>query len=569
MLSGLLSSVAPSARAPSGMRLRNATLENPIYSLDDPAVYEMFGATPSASGQVVSPHRALHLGSVWQAVSTISGDMASMPFNRYKRTSDDDRELDRSHNVQYLIATQPNDEMSPFDLWRRLFIHALIWGNGYLYIERRSRYSDPLSLINLLPDRTEPVRRPNGELGYVTEVDGRMEPLFKEEVFHLKGISLDNSCGHRLIAAAREAIGLALARQSFESKFFANGSHMSGVLEVPASMTAKAAGNLEEGFSKRVNTSAGWFKVAILRDGAKFQSTMVSPEQAQLVEARTEDSREIARYFNMPGFKLGLQDSVSYNSSEMAQRIYLTTCLLHWMSATAGEAHLKLLTPQEKRDDAIYFEHNASVLIESDVKTLNEVLEIQRRNEIINANEWRRKINLNKRTDPGGETYVNPNTKPAPGAGGDKPPSEPAGTPPKKPKPSKATADAHRLLLIDTLDRMGRRVGLSARKAAKVPEKFLALVDTGAAEHRPAFSEAVAPILVAHASVADMDANGLYQRVEGEFFGALSESLTALSTLTASQDVFQQSVDSSMDSFEKLTGQRVAGLVIGGCDERE
>ena len=116
---------------------------------------------------------------------------------------------------------------------------------------------------------------------------------------------------------------------------------------------------------------------------------------------------------------------------------------------------------------------------------------------------------------------------------------------------------------------MARRVGLSARKAAKAPEKFLAMVDTAGAEHRAPFSEAVAPILVAHASVADLDANGLYQQTEGAFFGALTESLSALATLSASQEVFQQAVDGSMDSFEKLTGPRVAGIVLGASHESD
>jgi len=540
--------------------VQNATLENPAWSLNDPSTWDAVGVTPSESGQSVSPYTALNLGAVWQAVSTISGDVACMPLNRYRRLPDDERAIDSSSIVQYLVSTQPNDEMSAFDFWRRHMVHALLWNDAYAWIERRTRYGEPTALINLLPDRTKPARLASGELAYVTEVDGHLEVLYKEEVFHTRGISIDNACGYRLIDAARSALGLALAQQSFQSKFFANGSQMAGILEVPASMTTKAAANLEEGFRKRSTGPGNWFKTIVLRDGAKFHSVMVNPQQAQMVEQRVEQVRDIARYFNLPGFKLGLQDSVSYNSSEMAQRIYLTSCLLHWMTAITAECHLKLLSKEERRANSRYFEHNTSVLLETDFKTLNEVLEIQRRNEIINANEWRRKINLPKREDEGGEEYENPNTKSAPGAGGDEPPAKSA---PAKPKPNKKTADAHRQLLASTLDRMARRVGLSARKAAKTPEKFLALVDTKAAEHRGPFSEAVAPILVAHAAVADLEASQLYQQVESGFFEPFVTAITNLANLQAGQDVFQQSVESSMDAFEKLAGQRIAGEVIG------
>jgi phage portal protein BeeE len=44
--------------------------------------------------------------------------------------------------------------------------------------------------------------------------------------------------------------------------------------------------------------------------------------------------------------------------------------------------------------------------LRGDAKSRNEALQIQRRNGVINANEWRELDDLNPRTDEGGSAYI-------------------------------------------------------------------------------------------------------------------------------------------------------------------
>lgn len=484
--------------------VRNATLENPSMSLQDPRTWdEVTGGTQSEAGVPVTHESALSLAPVWQAVSLISGDVASLPFHVHKRLENDDREIDYNHPADYLISDQPNDETPAFEFWRRLMVHALLWQNGYAFIRRKGGTGDPLEIINLLPDRTTCKRDDRGELYYVTEVDGKLEPIPARNVLHVKGLSLTNCLGYDLLKAARNAWGLALAAQGFESKFFANGSQAGGILELPAQWSESAAKKVEEGWSKRYTGKDNWFRTVILRDGAKFHQVTISPQDSQLSDLRENQVREVARFFNLPPFKLGLSDSVAYNSSEQSQLVYLGSCLRHWLSAINGEARIKLLKQSQRYNRTHYLEHNASKIIELDVKTLNEVLAIQRQNEIVNANEWRRKINLNARKDPGGEEYANPNTKS--GA------SESSAEPGKKPDDSEQESannrgsqggsgadsgeiqDAQRKLVRNELSRFIRRLGHDAKSQAKNAAKFLAWLDAGALAHRSVFDEAMRP----------------------------------------------------------------------------
>lgn len=381
-------------------------------SLQDPRTWdELLGGTEATSGVRVSHTTAMQVPAVHQSVSIISGDIASSTLNCFKRTADDERQVDWSHPAQFLVAVRPNEEMPAFEFWRRLMLHALLWQNGYAFIGMKGGKLDYLA--NLLPDRTTSHRDKQGNLFYVTEVDAQLVPIPAHRIIHVKGLSIENGKGLDLVTLARNSIGLAIAAEGFASRFFSNGAQAGGVLEIPMGFSAKAKDNIEDSFRKKYTGKDNWFKTIVLRDGAKFHQTMVNSQQSQQHELREDQVREIARFFNLPPFKLGLSDSVSYNSAEQSQLVYITGCLRHWFSAVQGEVDIKLLSERELRDRTHYFEHNFTKLIEVDAKSLAEVLEIERRNEIINANEWRKKINLPKRKDPGGEDYINPNTKSA------------------------------------------------------------------------------------------------------------------------------------------------------------
>lgn len=532
-----------------GGRFRNASPENPQYSLNDPALWDlMSGGIAADSGIKVSHRSALSLAPVYQAVSVISGDVAKYPLDVYKRLANDDREVAWSHPAQYLISDQPNDEMSAFEYWRRLMVHGLLWNNAYGYILRSSRFGPPLGIINLLPDRTAPIRTKSGELAYVTEVDGELHPLFKEEVFHLKGLSLENGSGCDLVEMARNSWGLALAAEGYSSKFFANGSQTAGILEVPAAMKETAVQTLEEGLRKRTQKD-NWFRVMVLRDGAKFHSVTIDAEKAQLHELREDQVRDVARFFSLPPSKLGLSDSVSYNSTEQASLNYLMSCLYHWMCSITGEAKIKLLTKEERRPGTYYVEHNLSKGLEIDVKTMNEVLEIQRRNEIINANEWRRKINLNRRSDKGGEEYINPNTKSA-----EKPSA--------KPGVSEKARTAHRYLISDAINRVARRVCFDAKSSAKKTMKFQQWLDGGAVDHRQVFDDAVRPTLDAWCAVVGGEPEPILCDLSGRFFAAIIDSLKPYLDPPHLAAQLGANVEMACIQFEStISDQLVSGLI--------
>lgn len=456
------------------------SLEDPAMSLNDPKTWDaLFSRQDSVAGEQVTAMKALTLASVWQAVSTISGDVASLPLNFMETQEPGTRAGDKKvamGPINFMVSEEPNSETSAYDFWRTMLTHALLWGNGYALIERAS-FGQPTRMVNLLPDKVEVFRDEEGSLFYEAEINKVKRLYMPNEIFHLKGLIIEPGIGTDFIQSAKDVFGILLAAQNFTGKFFENGAQQGGVLTVPNTMSQPARDNLAAGFNEKVGKE-NWFKFLILRDGATFMPTTVNAEQSQLNEMMERMVREVGRYFNLPAFKLGLTDSQSYNSIEQAQLIYLQSTLRHWIKCITGEADLKLRTMPEKRRLTRFFEVDVSKIIETDSKTFNEVLELQRRNLIITTNQWLSKINENKSDDPIADKLLNPNTYVDPDTQAARKSSEPPpSSSPEDPEEEEVEENKIRMILEDSIYRCVKRVTSQMRKVSKKPQKFLDFVD--------------------------------------------------------------------------------------------
>lgn len=453
-----------------------ATPENPSFNLQDPAAWAGvdFGGGESASGMKVTPETSLKIASVWQAVSMISGDVAKLPLDPYKRAEDDGREVDKSIPAWWLVRKQANNEMHARRYWRTMMVRALLWNQAFAWIERNGR-GDPIAKYPLMPDRTC-LERHGGRLYCVTETkkpDGSpwLKPIPYEDVFHITGISVDGTNGARLVKYARDAFGLSLARQGFASKFFRHGVRSGGVLELPLGSSSKFQQNVEEGFKKNHEGEDGWFKTVILRDGVKFHQTSFNAQEAQMNETSEETTREVARYYNMAPSRLGVKGSVSYNSKAEDNADYLDTTLSHWLEDICGEADTKLLSKQQQEADSHYFEHNTKSLLKMDFYKRVQAGSIGVKARLFTSNEWRKGENWAPL--PGGDELP-PLQDPNKFAGGaDKGDNEQ----PRGP----ATDDPERSIVQR---RVVFRMTDQARHKATDHRKFLEWLDGGLVSHR-------------------------------------------------------------------------------------
>jgi HK97 family phage portal protein len=308
-----------------------------------------------------SVRRSVGFPPVSQALQMIAGDCAKMPAMVYEVT-DLGRVAKRKHEVLDLIGLwgAPNETSTTFEVLFDWFFHALIWGRSAIYIERNG--ATPVSLLPLLPDRTAPVWF-QGKRYFQTEVQGEGEARIVEwipndDVLYLEFFNVDGLHPEHPVRIFRSVFEQAINAADFTSKFFSNGSQQGGILMAPPGASETAIKNTETAVKARADKE-NWFRTLVLKDGFRWQSTTSSLRDATAVELDEATARHVARIYNIPPSKLGLKDTVSYNSLDQDNRQYLDSCLSSWLIQARSQFHRKLILPSKQRRYQVDYEIDA------------------------------------------------------------------------------------------------------------------------------------------------------------------------------------------------------------------
>ncbi len=454
--------------------LTRRNLENPRYSIDDPALWDILDAEPSASGVRVNQTTSLKVHPVFRAVSLISGYVAKLPLQVIDR---DTREVVEDHPAHFLVRHKANTDMTAYHLKRAVQLQALLYGDGFAYVMRRGD-GRPLEVIPLSSDRTFPVRE-NGRLLYVTivgrplEEGGEPVKLLPENVIHVRGPSLDGLLGLDTIRLAADDIGLARANTIYAGRFFRQAATPKVVILHPAKLSDEAFARLKKSWESMHTGLENAHKTAILEEGAQIQPLSLKPEETQLVENRKFDLVAIANWFGVPVHKVGGEGRTSYASLEQENQAFLDDCLDPWLVCWETECWDKLLTEREKREQRLIFEFKRQAMLRSDDSRRAAFY----RSALagvpwMHPDEVRRLENLPPRDDLPMPLNVDAGQN----------------------QSAASLDDAHRRIVVATVARMAKRLRLQLERLSESPDQRT--LDRIWDEHWPVVSEALEPINV-------------------------------------------------------------------------
>lgn len=344
---------------------RAASPENPRFSLQDPTAWDDILTPKSSSGVAVSRESALTYAPWWRGVNLLSGGAAKLPLLTY-RLEGDRRRIEPGHPAYALLRHKPNEYMTA-GTWKRLMVaHAIQTGNGYSIIERRGD-ATPTALLPVDPEHVTPCRE-GGRLVYVVRIvydNGaiRSVKILAENMFHVKGLSYDGLHGYSVYDRARESLGLGMAMTKYGSVFFRNQARPNVAIEVPGKLNETQVQSLREQWQRMGEGLDNSHRLAVLQGGSKLTPFQINARDAQLIESRAFQLRDIALWLGVPPHKLGADAMTSYGSLEQENQSYLDEGLDPWLCAIEEEAHDKLCTEEEKASDEVEMEFDRSKLI--------------------------------------------------------------------------------------------------------------------------------------------------------------------------------------------------------------
>ena len=367
-----------------------------------PEIARLWAGQSVSSGISVSEETALNYSAVWAAVSLISDDIASLPLMLYRRLPTGGKDRYEDHALYRLLHDAPNPEMSSMVFRRTVTAHVLTWGNGYAEIQRDGA-GRPVALWLITPDRVQPFREA-GRLRYRVSNPTQPAALFDaNDIVHVPGLGFDGVQGYSVIAKARESIGLGVAAERFGGTFFGNGSTFGGVISFPTDPPELTKENTRKALEGRHTGVEKAHKFLTLYGGAKYDRLGIPPNDAQFLETRVFQVREIARWFKLPPHKLADLADATFSNVEQQTTDYYTSCLRPWLELWEQELGRKLIAPLERRIQ--FIEHVTEGFLRADAAGRSTLYTSQFRVASITPNEIRQRENLDP-LDGGDRAFV-------------------------------------------------------------------------------------------------------------------------------------------------------------------
>lgn len=378
------------------------------------------------TGLGISPEFALNSITVYQCIRVLAETFAAVPLILYRRLPGGGKERAVDEDLYWTLHSQPNPEMTSF-VWRELIMgHLGTWGNHY-----SEKVRDPngrLQFWPIRPDRMDVGYDSTGRREYTyLRPNGTKQVMRPGSIFHVQGLSSDGLRGLSPIGLMRRTLSLYAQAEQYGSAVFSNGARPAFAVTHPQNVSQPAAERLATQLD-RLRGSGNAGKTVILEEGMALAEVGFPPEDAQFMETRLFQKREIAGAYRVPLHKVNDLEHATFSNIEHQAIEFIQDSMLGWY-VRMEQALLTQVIVDEAPGGELFAEHLVDGYLRGDAKARAEALDIRRRNGTLNADEWRAIENENPLPDGTGQTYYIPaNWTPARAPGEEEPEEEEEGT---------------------------------------------------------------------------------------------------------------------------------------------
>lgn len=496
-------------RRAAGLR---ANLPGPL----DDFWYQNVGGQVTYAGLPVSPDVAMRVSVVHACVEVLAMTLASLPLNLFRRIGDTGREKATDHPLYAVLARRPNSWQTRFEFIEYLVRQLFLRGGGFAQKDFVT-----MELVPIHPDRVTVEQLANRQLRYKVKRAGMSDDILaQEQMLHIRDASDDAISGLSRTILAREAIAVAAAAERFSARWLQNDGSGRVTAKHPARLDATTRAEFHRIYRENIGGWQNRGSLLLAEGGVEYDVLPGLTESGFLIDPRNFQIKEICRYFGrVPPFMIGHEDKTTWGKNiEEIKGGFVTFCAEPVGERIEQALMRDLLDDDEQEDYFIAFDYGD--LLRGDLLSTVQALAIEKTMGVVSANEARAKLNMNPRTDPGGDAYQDnapgaaPNANIKPGAQAE---------PPAAPE-EEAEASAFPALMADAVDRVAGaeifEVEKRAEKAAADPPKFAAWATRYYGEHRKYAVKVFTPFGLAPWALAEMG-----MRIERSALAALDEGV--------------------------------------------
>ena len=350
----------------------------------------------------LTDRRMIESAVLMACIRVLCDSISILPFKIYM-DGDKTKADNSNHPLWRVLNRRPNPFQTPSVFKSQIILHMFLKGNYYGWINRVN--GKIVDIIPMNPDYITVEQLPNWELQYTWRRDGKAEmKLAAKDVLHIPGFVFDGATGMAMQQLAGKIVSLDNLMQDHAKSFFENQAVPGQVaITLPVGMNEEKAGKIKEQIQQNY-TAANKHKAMVLYGGMDVKSIAVNATDAQFIEQNKEVAIKICGLLGVPPHKIGILDRATFSNIEHQSIEFVTNGMLPKAIRIEEEINLKALGP----DSGLFCKLNEKALLRGDSKTQADVLDIERRNGVINANEWRDLLDMPPRTDAAGNEYLTP-----------------------------------------------------------------------------------------------------------------------------------------------------------------
>lgn len=376
---------------------------SPSSTLTEPSLNISFfpgisGGT-TASGITVTQQTALQHPTLIACVNMISNDISKLPLD-IKSKDQEGWKVDTTYYLNDVFCA-PNRRFTMIATLQKVVKNYLLSGNGYLVVIR----NPDGSVDQLIPvdnwDVTCSEQNDGSRLYYVTSkllcglrssfksdgLENSQRRILEEDMIHLMNSFSSYSYGSSPVQNSSETIGLGLASQEAAARSFNNGTHLNGILKLSAPANQSAMDRIADEWARTQADVTNTGKTPVIPSGVEYVPITVTPAELQLVEARDQASKDIARMYGVPLSKLGYADTEKASNLEEQERSYISNTLEPICNELCQQFVHKLLFSTDFRKYKFAFDFSSMTL--ADQKERYQTYAIAITNGILSRDEVR------------------------------------------------------------------------------------------------------------------------------------------------------------------------------------
>lgn len=391
------------SRRPSGPAPRADAAD--VLDLTDPRIQEFLrgGGVVSSSGEIITPDITLRIATAYRCVDIIAGAIATLPLDLIRRVDSRTREDADDHPLFQILRVKPNPWQTPSEFKRLMMMSVLLRGNGYALINRMGK-----KIISLLPltGSMAVVQNTDLTLSYTyTKRGGSQVPIDPENLVHFRGITLDGVHGISVIQYAAQSLGLASVTDKHASRVFRNGASVGAAITSDKPLQQAQREQLRESLDRHRGADQEDSYKELILEGYKYEKIGMTSVDAQLLQIKELNQYEVAMFFGVPPYMLGLTSkATSWGTGIEQQGIgFVQYTLMGWLTMFQEVVKRDLLGDD---DPNIVCRINPAGLVRGDMKSRYAGYATARQWGWMSVNDVREKEDMNP--VPNGDTYYEP-----------------------------------------------------------------------------------------------------------------------------------------------------------------